>query len=523
MTTDPKFSRRDIITRGAGLSVLAALGPEFVSAAKASPLKSSGSAGGTLTVAEPGDLATLDPHITTLGVYDNSMRTTVFDSLTRLGDNLKPLPGLAESWTTSADGRTVTFHLRRGVTWHDGSPFTSADVAFTVKRIQNKHLASQYAPQVATVKTVETPNPHTAVFKLSAPTPALPIQLFVVAIVSEKTIGQIKKHPIGTGPFEFVTWQVGDHISLTRNSHYWETGHPLLDALLFKIVPSPNASLADLQTGNVLVVDGLQPTQVAQVKGFSGVQLISSKPIVSYEMFQINTKKAPFTDKRVRQALSYAFDRATYVKTFWSGLASPSDNPFAQQMPAFLPGSQNMYPYDLRKAKALLAAAGFSHSKPLTMQILNPSGYPTLHSASILLQSALTSMGHKVTIQDLELAAWVNKIATHPTYDVTTDVYSTYAADPTGLFNSDNLSPGTNINRFNPPGYAHLVAAGATETNSAKRIGLYRQLQRLLLDEMPMITLDHTPTLLAASDKVAGFDPGPYGAFYNYTNVSLKS
>jgi ABC-type transport system substrate-binding protein len=248
--------------------------------------------------------------------------------------------------------------------------------------------------------------------------------------------------------------------------------------------------------------------------------VIQSKPILNYEMFQINTQKAPFSDKRVRQALAWAFDRQGFVKSFWGGLARPSVDPLVKEMEWYLPGADRRYGFDLDRTKALLEQAGFSKSQPLKMEILNPAGYPTLHAASLLLQDNLGKLGHKVSVRDLELSAWIDRIATHPSFDVTTDVYEMRGPDPTGLFNSDNLSPKTNINRFDPPGYARMVTAAATDPNRARRIAAYRKLQAYLLDEMPMVVLDHTPILLGASKKLKGFSPGSTG-LYEYGRATI--
>ena len=194
-------------------------------------------------------------------------------------------------------------------------------------------------------------------------------------------------------------------------------------------------------------------------------------------------------------------------------------NPFVKEMKEYLPGSDNRYGYDLDKAKTLLAAAGFSKSKPLQMEILNPAGYPTLHAISLLYQNALGSLGHKVTVTDLELSAWIDRIANKPDFDVTTDVYEMRDRPDRNVQLRQPGSKG-NINEFNPPGYAAMVTAAATETNPAKRIARYRQLQSYLLDQMPMVPICHTPILIGASDKLSGFSPGSTG-LYEYGPAKL--
>jgi len=516
------LSRAELVRRSVGLAALLTAGPGALEAIFANPAAAARltgrASGGTLVAAIAGDPKTMDPHRTTLAVFHNTMRVAVFDGLVKIDDKLQIVPSLAESWKITP--KTATFKLRKGVTFHDGTPFDAKAVAFNINRIKAKATASNYAPNVQTVSSVHVKDPQTVVFNLSAPTPAILANLLEVQLISPASLKSVDKKPVGTGPFVFAEWSAGDHIKVVKNPKYYRPGQPRLDAIVFKIVPDAQVRLTNLQTGSVQMVDGIDAKDVKTVQGYSSGRVIQSKPILNYEMIQINTKRAPFSDKRVRQALAWSFDRDAYVKSFWGGLARPSVNPFVQEMKEYLPGSDGRYGYDLDKAKALLEAAGFSKSQPLTMEILNPAGYPTLHAISLLYQNALGGLGHKVTVSDLELSAWIDRIANKPDFDVTTDVYEMRGPDPTGMFNSDNLAPKGNINEFNPPGYEKMVTAAATETNPAKRIARYRQLQNYLLEEMPMVPICHTPILIGASKKLSGFSPGSTG-LYEYAPATL--
>jgi peptide/nickel transport system substrate-binding protein len=147
------------------------------------------------------------------------------------------------------------------------------------------------------------------------------------------------------------------------------------------------------------------------------------------------------------------------------------------------------------------------------MEILSIVGYPTLKAMAVLLQANLNKLGHKVTITELDISPWIDCIASKPDFDITVDNYNTVPEDPAGMFNSDNLSPKNNINMWNPPGYAALVDKAASEPNPAKRNALYRQLQRLILDEQPMIVIDHIPIIVAAAKNVRGPKLGPSGIY----------
>jgi peptide/nickel transport system substrate-binding protein len=522
-------TRRDVVVRGAKVAGIAVLAPAALAEAAQSAVnrhltarkRVGAKAVKSLTVAQPGEPKTLDPHRSTLDVFRHSIRSAVFDSLTWVDPvTLKVQPKLAESWTVSKDGKTVTFKLRSGVKWHDGSPFTAKDVAFTINRVKDPKIASQFAPQVATVQSVEVVDDTTARFHLSAPTPPLLANLLQVQIVGESTAESLERKPIGTGPFRFIEFVPGDHQTLERNNDYWVKGTPLLDQLIFKNVPDAQSRLALLKAGTVQMIDGIDPKDVKQARSFSNAYVFASKPVNLYEIFQINTKKKPFDDKRVRQALSYAFDRKSYLKNFWYGLARQSSGPFVKEMPAYLPGVDNAYKFDLKKAAALLAQAGFTKDKPLEIEILSIVGYPTLKAMAVILQANLNKIGMKAKITELEISPWIDRIATHPDFDITVDNYNTVPEDPAGMFNSDNLAPAGNINQWNPPGYKQLVAKAASERNPAKRIALYRQLQRLILDEQPMITIDHIPIIVAASKTMTGVKLGPSG-LYDWSRATV--
>ena len=222
-------------------------------------------------------------------------------------------------------GRRSPSSCSKGVKWHDGTPFTANDVAFTIKRVQDPKIASQFAPQVATVKSVDVVDDTTVRFNLSAPTPPLLANLLQVQIVGEKSIGSIETKPIGTGPFKFVEFVPGDHQTLEKNPDYWVAGTPLLDQLVFKNVPDAQSRLAQLRAGSVQMIDGIDPKDVKQARGFPNAYVFTSKPVNLYEIFQINTKRAPFTTSACARRSRTPSTGSRTSRT--SGTASPARAP----------------------------------------------------------------------------------------------------------------------------------------------------------------------------------------------------
>ena len=225
-------------------------------------------------------------------------------------------------------------------------------------------------------------------------------------------------------------------------------------------------------------------------------------------------------DDRVRQALAYAFDRESYAKSVWFGFARPTINPVPQEMATYLPESADMYPFDLDKAAALLAEAGFTKDKPLTMEILTIQGFDTLKSMALILQDNLNRLGHKVSVRELEATVWLDRVLHKPDYDITSDNFNTGPEDPASMFNSPNLAPGANVNQWNPEGYADLVAKAGSELDSTKQIALYQELQKLVLEEMPQITVNHLPLFFLGAEGTDTLVIGPSG-IDDYTKIAL--
>jgi peptide/nickel transport system substrate-binding protein len=483
--------------------------------------RASAASGSTLTVGISSDIKTLDPHKSSLDVFRHTIRSTVFEALVFTNpDTLHADPRLATSWETSPDGLVVTFKLRPNVKWHDGTPLTASDVVFSINRVKDKATASPFEPLVTQIKAVNAVDPQTVRMSLTAPTPPLLANLAAVQIVSQHSVAGIATQPIGTGPFRFVSWAPGDHIRVEKFDDYYLSGRPKIDALEWKIVPDSQARLAGLQDGSLQLVALAEGKDVKQAESIDEIQIIRTKPYILYENFNINTKRAPFSDKRVRQALAYAIDREAYTRTIWFGLARPTDNPIAPEMPAYLPGSAGTYKFDLDKTASLLKEAGFSKSHPLKMEILTIVGFASLKSMALLLQDNLNRLGHNVTLRDLEATVWYERFVTKTDFDITVDNFNTVPEDPAGMFNSPNLAPTSNVNLWNPPGYADLVNKAATEIDPTKRIALYRSLQKLILDEMPQITIDHLPLFFLGSKSVSGLVIGPSG-IDDYSGVTV--
>ncbi|MFN7607929.1 MAG: ABC transporter substrate-binding protein, partial [Ralstonia sp.] len=287
-------------------------------------------AGGTLvqiTQPEPPNLA---PNISTSAPI-GQVTAKIFDGLLEYGFDLKPKPALAESFEVSSDGLAITFKLRKDVKVHDGKPFTSEDVQFTVLEALKKNHPRGIAT-FRDVTAVDTPDPHTAIFRLSKPAPVIlkALSSYESPMLPKHIYGQgdIKTHanansPIGSGPFRFVEWRRGEFVLLDKNPNYWRSGLPYLDRLVVRFIADASTRTAALEKGEAHVAGlgavpyndakklALRPNIEVSTKG---TEMIS--PIVE---LMFNTKLAPFDNAKVRQAISYAVDRQFAIENVWFG------------------------------------------------------------------------------------------------------------------------------------------------------------------------------------------------------------
>jgi peptide/nickel transport system substrate-binding protein len=503
-------TRRDLLkfaaVAGAGVATFTGPLRHDASALEATPTP-----GGTLNVGVAAELKVLDPHITTLAAYATTLRFTIFETLVEADDDGNYIPSLADSWEFAEDGMSITLNLVQGATFHNGKEFTSEDVAFTIDRIKDPELSSQFSPQVENVTAVETPDEYTAVLQFAAPTPAILDYLLNVQIVTEQDIDAIGERPIGTGPFEFGEWVLNDHITLRKFADYRQPGLPYLDEIVFRPILDSDTRLTNLQAGSLDLVEQPAPKDAERIEGDANLQLIVTPPTSKYDNIQINTQNPLMSNALVRQAMSFAFDRESYVRDILYGFGSPAVCPFPANNWAYDAAICDPFlVFDLERAGQLLQEAGHPGGQGLEgIEILSPLGYPELKSAAVLLQANLAALGITATVTELEIAAWVDRIATAPDYVMTTDTYGYGDSDPSTFFTRDNLNPDTNIHQFQNEEYAKLVQEGASTIDEDARKKIYAQIQQILVDEMPGYLIAHRVDIFAAKNTVQGFNPGP--------------
>lgn len=459
--------------------------------------------GGTLVAAISADPQGFDPHITSAHSSFEILEN-VYDTLVTVDDNLNMVPSLAESWEVSADNLTWTFHLREGVKFHNGRALTADDVVYSYERIMNPDTGSGVSWRFGSVAGVEAVDDMTVAITLTEPSPNLLGRIGAykgMAIVPKEIVedGTIDTFPVGTGPFKFVEFMPGDHVTLEANPDYWEEGKPYLDGVTFQIIPDETVLLTNLMTGEVDWADSLPPQRVTEL-ATSGEIIVQKKSGGDYWYVGLNLDREPFNDVRVRQAIAYAINRDDVAAAAKWDTATPNDGPISPD--SFWYYDYQPYDQDLEKAKELLAEAGYPDG--FDTEFMPTTFYEeTVRSAQVL-QAQLAQVGINADIRTLEWGTWLEEEGAG-----NFDMYIcgwVGNLDPDDYFYAQHYTDAG----FNFTGYTNLDAdalldEGRTETDEAARKEIYDQVQELIIDEAPYVFLYSSDVVQAWQPYVNGY------------------
>jgi peptide/nickel transport system substrate-binding protein len=448
----------------------------------------------------------------------------VMEGLLYLDNELKPQPLLAQAWDISPDGLTYTFKLRPNVKWHDGQPFTSADVSYTILEVLKKvHPRGRTA--FAKVTAVETPDPLTAVIKLSQPAPPM-----LTALASSYESPMVPKHlfagtdpsanpyiskPVGTGPFVFKEWKKGDYILLEKNTNYWQAGKPTLQRIVFRIISDASARAASFETGEGHI-GGLSPIPLTDMPRIAKNPALSIETrgyayMSPYMLMEVNLRKPPLNDVRVRQAIAHAIDRARMTQVVWLGYGQPAFSPIPSQVTTFHSTDLPKYEFNPEKAKKLLDDAGLKPGpNGMRFKITHdfiPFGSEYQRTGEFIKQQ-LSRVGIDVELRSQDLPSFLRRAYTEYDFDTTSLYYGAFA-DPTQgvqrLFWSKAIQKGvvfTNNTGYNSPEMDRVLESAQGENDPVKRKALYLEMQRIAMTDLPVIPLMETRFLTISSSKL---------------------
>ena len=358
----------------------------------------------------------LDPTAGAAASIDEVVYANIFEGLTRIDKNGVVKPALASSWTVSEDKKTYTFNLQKGVSFHDGASFEADDVVFSLNRARAEDSVNAQKVLFKPIESLTSKDSHTVVVTLTQPTGSF---LFNMGwgdaiIVDQASAEKNKSHPIGTGPFKFSKWVKGDRIVMVRNDAYWGTAAKLKTATI-KIIPDPAAAVSAMMAGDI---DGFAnfpaPESLAQFKSDPRFTVVIGST-EGETILSTNNQRGPFKNLKVRQAIAHALDRKAIIDGAMFGYGTPIGTHFAPHHPAYVDLIAT-HPYDLEKAKQLLAEAGYPDGFTGVIKLPPPS---YARRGGEIVASQLRKIGINLEIIPVEWAQWLDQVFKKRDYDLT--------------------------------------------------------------------------------------------------------
>jgi peptide/nickel transport system substrate-binding protein len=497
-------------------------------------------AGGRLIVAADSEPRNLNPAmVASNGVFFISSK--VVEPLAEAGyDGLTPL--LATAWEGSEDGKTITFTLREGVTWHDGAPFTSADVAFSAMQVW-KPLQNLGRIVFANLESVDAPDDLTAVFNFSQPTPiqlignALPV---VTAVLpkhlyegTEIKDNPLNMAPVGTGPFVFAEYKPGEYYRLTRNPAYWAEGEPKLDEIIFRVLPDRAAAASSLEAGEIqLAAFSMVPlVDLERIAAIDGLEVITKGyEALTYQLIvEINHRREHMANLKVRQAIAHAIDKTFVVDTIFLGYAAKATGPVPANAPEFYTPDVTTYDFDIDKANALLDEAGYPKGADgvrFSLDLLPAPYFAETRQFGDYLRQALAKVGIDAKIVANDSAGHQKAVYTDHDFDlaIAPTVFRGDPAISTTVLVRSGIPAGVSFS--NQGGYVNaeldaLIDKAAVTLDSKARTELYHEFQKLVTADLPLINVADWSFTSVASSKLHNIANNPRWAVSNWSDLAI--
>lgn len=508
----PVIHRRDFLAASVALGGLALTSP---SAGAQSQRR-----GGTLRVSVDQAIAKLNPLITRVNP-EYLVAELLYSGLTRLKVDMTPEADLAESWTNSPDLLEWTFNLRKGVTFHDGSACTAADVVATFEAILDAKTASPARQNVGPIAKVAAKDDSTVVFTLSAPFADLPVTLaytnakIVPAAVLKAGLARLDREAIGTGPFRLVSFEPERLIVVARNDAYYDKARPYLDKVEVVVYPDVSAEVSALISGDTDLISSTPPTEFGRLQKASGVKALR---VPSGQFCNVNfgCDQKPFNDLRVRQALALTVDRATMVDFVTEGFGSPgNDTPLSPAYRFYV--EQPLKKVDIAKAKALLSEAGYPNGLDATLIASDRPGQRT--QLAVALREMAKPAGFRINVETMPHATYLDQVWKKGSFYVGFYNMQATADAIFSLLYTSNAA--WNETHWNNAAFDKLVFEARATVDEAKRRAFYAEAQKLMNVEVPSIIPAFFDLLAAQREWVEGYELHPRGAVFRLDHVSL--
>lgn len=489
--------------------------------------------GGQLTFGSLQEPNTLNPLLSDV-LATAEVSSLLFSGLIVTNDKGEWIPDLAlevptlQNGGVSPDGRTITYRLRQGVNWHDGAPFTAADVKFTWQTIMNRKVNIVQRDGYDKIASIDTPNPYTVVIHFREYyTPYLTLFSTILPqhiLGTEDDINKaaFNRAPVGTGPFKFKEWRVAEAIVLEANSTYFR-GKPKLDGIIYKVIPDPNVLLTQLKAGEVDIVTNINFAQLDQVKTIAGMNTVIT-PNMIWEHLDYNMDNPIFQDVRVRQAIVLALDRQAIINNVLKNVASPAA---ADQSPLSWAYNPTLQPAarDVNAAKELLIQAGWSQGtdgifskdgKKLSFSLTTTAGNKIREIVAQTIAQQLKEVGIGVEVRPIESKSFFDDILKNRRFDMAMYAW-VGGVDPDNIdlwYSKKIPSRANGYDGHNFPGWRNsevdtLTEKGITTVDIEARKQIYFRIQELIVQECPVVPLYFRADIDAVRKTIANYRPNP--------------
>lgn len=490
----------------------------------AAPTAAAEPRGGTAVVAVTGDPGHLNPAISTAGPL-HAVADSMFNGLVALDRDGQPQPDLARSWSIAPDGRSVTFQLVPGVRWHDGKPFSSADVKFSFEELLLRLHARARAGLAPVLEAIETPDANTVVFRLRRAHPALLRQLDVTEAPilprhlyagTDPNRNPANLEPVGTGPFRFASYRRDEQVVLVRNPDYFKPGLPRLDRLVFRILPNANTQVAALLAGEVDMLQRVSALDLRRLQG-QPVTAVDTRAAAGgancVMTLAFNLERPRTGDLRVRQAFAHAIDRTRLLRLVAFDQGRVAAAPIASGIAwAHLPGALDAWSYDPARANRLLDEAGLARGSDGLRATFDVLHFPAFARYTDLMREQLTAVGIGLRVRLLDPAAFVPAVFTQRDFDLALISYCNGTDPEIGVRRMVHSSaigpvPFSNAAAFRDAEVDRLFDQAGATNDVAARGEAYRAAQRRLATLLPYWWLVETDFSAAWRSELADFAP----------------
>ena len=487
-----------------------AVPPTAVPATKApEPTKAPAGPKGTLTVAVAEAPEFLDPTMS-LQIFNWTISFSMFDTLVKIDDSGKIVPSLAESWEL-VNPKAWKFNLRKGVKFHDGTPFTSAAVKATLDHIVDPEVKSRQSAIWGSYERTETPDEYTAIIYTKDPMGTMLSSLTLTCIIPPKPSKPLNEFPIGTGPFKFVEWKKDDRVVVEANKDYWG-GAPKLEKIVYRTIPELATRISALERGEVDLVD-LVPAEEFPRLEKAGIKLINQP--TTYLRFIWLGNEGPLANVKVRQAINLAIDRKAIIKDLFEGIGFEVDGAVAPGVVGYCKMPE--LKYDVAEAKKLMKEAGYEKGFDLELKTAEYLAKQKEMAEVIAAYLGVIGIKVKVTVQDQAL--WIKDLmALNWQAELIGTSTLTGDADYTlrRLYHSSAKRVPWKSDKID-----QLLIAQMGETDAARRQQMFCDIAKILWDEVPVVFIFGTVQTYGVSPKVKNFVPRT-SQFMFFKDVSVE-